>query len=97
VVIEVFFKDGGPQKEIDHSETVAELREKVDDLSKKLRSRDGLSEIIRKWDSPLETGSEHETQKFEEYINRIVDKTVEIEWSFVLGYEQQPSFYLPVQ
>ena len=47
-VIEVLFEEGRQLQEIDHSKTVAGLRNQVDAFSKSLQSRDGMSEAIRK-------------------------------------------------
>jgi hypothetical protein len=89
-VIEVLFEQGMLKREINHSITVADLRKTVDELSETLKSNDELSEVLRKWDSPHEKVSDQETVMFEEYINEIVDKSIELEWAFVADYEQQP-------
>jgi len=89
-VVEVFFEKGQLQREISHSDTVASLRKQVDDLSETLKMNSQLSEVLRKWDSPEARVSAPETEVFDVYINQIVDKTIEIEWSFVSDYEQQP-------
>jgi hypothetical protein len=89
-VVEVLFEAGRVQREIDYSVTVAGLRKQVDNLSETLKSNSELAEVLRKWDSPNEKVSDPETKLFEEYINEIADKTIEIEWSFVSDYEQQP-------
>ena len=89
-VVEVLFEKGKLQREISHSETVASLRKQADDLSETLKMNRELSEVLRKWDSPEERVSEPESELFDTYINQIVDKTIEIEWSFVSDYEQQP-------
>jgi len=90
-VIEVIFEQGLLQHEVNHSSTVAELRNTIDELREILESNDGLSEVLRKWNSPIEKVSDQERKKFMEYIEKIADKTIELEWSFVSGFEQQPS------
>jgi hypothetical protein len=89
-VLEVLFKKGKVQRETDHSATVASLRKQVDNLNETLKSNSELSEVLRKWDSPEERVSESETELFDAYINEIVNKTTEVEWSFVSEYVQQP-------
>jgi hypothetical protein len=90
-VVEIFFENGQVQQEIDHSTAVAELRKQIDNFSSALESQDGLSEIRRKWDSPNEKLSNQEKDQAEEYISKIVEKSIDLEWSFVSGYEQQPT------
>jgi hypothetical protein len=89
-VVEVLFEKGKMQQGLDHSATVARLRKQVDGVSETLKSNSEMAEVLRKWDSPDEKVSDPETKLFDEYINEIVDKTIEIEWSFVSDYEQQP-------
>ena len=89
-VVEVLFEDGKFQYEIDHSITVASLRKRVDNLSETLKSNSNTSEALRKWDSRNEKVSDAESKLFDDYVNQVVDKTIEIEWSFVSDYEQQP-------
>ena len=89
-VLEVLFEKGKLQREIDHSATVAGLRQQVNHLEEMLKSNLEVSEVLRKWDSPNEKVSDPETKIFENYLNQIVDKTMEVEWSFVSEYVQQP-------
>ena len=89
-VVEVLFEKGEFQREIIHSTTIARLREQVDGVSENLKSNSELSEVLRKWESPHGKVSDQETKMFNEYINKIAEKTIEIEWSFVSNYEQQP-------
>ena len=90
-VVEILFEQGLLQMEINHSKKVAELRKTVDELAENLESNNELSEVLTKWDSPLEKVSDPEMMMFEEYINKVVDKSIVLQWSFVSDYEQQPS------
>lgn len=65
-VVEILFEQGMIQMKKNHSKKVAELRKTVDELF----------EVLRKWDSPLEKVSDPEIMMFEEYINKVVDKSI---------------------
>ena len=88
-VIEIQFQQGKFQKEIDHSFLMAGLRKQVAELDESLQSNPELSETLRKR-SLKERRTDPETKLFDEYIRKIVDKRIALEWSFVADYEQQP-------
>ena len=90
-VIEVQFQEGKLQKEINHSLSVANLRKQVVELDESLQLNTELSDVLRKWNLK-EKVSDPETKLFHEYLGKIVDKRVELEWSFVSDYEQQPAW-----
>ncbi len=88
-VIEIRFQEGKLQKEIDHSLSVSGLRKQVIRFDEAIKSNIELSEVLRKLNLK-EKISEPETKLFHEYIEKIVEKRIELEWSFFSEYEQQP-------
>ena len=88
-IVEILFEKGKIQQEIDHSLTVASLRKQVDEFSDSFKSERELSEFFRReWTK--ETASDLEMWLYGEYLNEVVNKMMELEWSFVAKYEQQP-------
>lgn len=88
-IVEILFEKGKLQQEIDHSLTVAGLRKQVDEFSDSFKSDGELSEFFRR-DWTKEKASDSEMRLYREYLNEVANKMIEIEWSFVSNYEQQP-------
>jgi hypothetical protein len=65
------------------------LRKQVTQFDETLKSNTELSDVLRK-QNLKEKVSGWETKLFQEYIEKIVKKSIELGWSFVPGYEQQP-------
>lgn len=88
-IVELLFEKGKLQQEIDHSLTIVSLRKQVDEFSESFKSDGELSEFFRR-DWTKESASDSEMRLYREYLNEVVNKMIEIEWSFVYGYEQPP-------
>lgn len=89
-VLEAQFEQGSLYWKIDHSAAVAGLRKRIAVLREALESKSEVSEAIKKWTSRNEKVSDTERRLYMKYVNEIGNKAIELEWSFVSDYEQQP-------
>ena len=89
-VVEINFEQGLLRGEMNHSSKVSILRSILDEMLSKITDDPSeLPDKLSQWISSPEQLQEQESEKFRRYF----DEQDRLEWSFVEGYEQQPSLW----